>query len=38
MVMFMANLSVSDSLLYIYDIIKTSEKVCEVRTIIIPIL
>lgn len=38
MVMFMANLSVSDSLLYIYDVIKTSEKSVRSRTIIIPIL
>lgn len=38
MVMFMANLSVSDSLHYIHNLIKTSEKVCEVVTIIIPIL
>lgn len=38
MVMFMANLSVSDILLYIHDLIKTSQKVCEVVAIIIPIL
>ena len=38
MVMFMANLSVSDSLHYIHNLIKTSGKVCKVVTIIIPIL
>lgn len=38
MVMFMANLSVSDILLYIHDLMKASEKVCEVVAIIIPIL
>ena len=38
MVIFMANLSVSDILLYIHNLIKTPERVCEVVTIIIPIL
>lgn len=37
MAMFMTNLNVSDTLLYIHDFIQTSQKVCEIITIIIPI-